>query len=76
MEVKPKIYKVENLTISNIAAMIQLNPNDLKQIASAKGLNIYKYKGGFYIIDGNVVFVCYEELFESKRKQNVIQSSS
>jgi hypothetical protein len=68
MEVKPKIYKVENLTISNALALIQLNPEDLKQIAAAKGLNIFKYKGGFYVIDGNVVFVCYEELFEIKRK--------
>jgi hypothetical protein len=68
MEVKPKIYKVENLTIPNAFALIQLNPEDLKQIAIAKGLNIFKYKGGFYVIDGNVVFVCYEELFEIKRK--------
>jgi hypothetical protein len=68
MEVKPKIFKVENLTIPNAFVLIQLNPEDLKQIATAKGLNIFKYKGGFYVIDGNVVFVCYEELFEIKRK--------
>jgi hypothetical protein len=68
MEVKPKIYKVENLTILNAFVLIQLNPEDLKQIAIAKGLNIFKHKGGFYVIDGNVVFVCYEELFDIKRK--------
>jgi len=68
MEVKPKIYKVENLTIPNAFVLIQLNPEDLKQIATAKGLNIFKYRSGSYVIDGNVVFVCYEELFESKRK--------
>jgi len=68
MEVKPRIYKVGNLSVSNLATMIRLDPEDLKQIAIAKDLNIYKYKTGYYVIDGNVVFVCYEEPFEIKRK--------
>ena len=60
MQVEPKVYKVESLTIPVNFTLIRLLPNDLRELARAKNLPIFKYRGNYYIVDGNVVFTAGE----------------
>jgi len=60
MQVEPKVYKVESLTIPINFTLIRLLPNDLRELARVKNLPIFKYRGNYYIVDGNVVFTAGE----------------